>query len=317
MVLKKVIVIGGGTGTYNVLNGLKEHEDIELVAIVSMSDDGGSTGRLRDEYGVLPPGDVRRCLVALSESTELMKRLFEYRFDRGGLNGHSFGNILLTTLKEILGDDGLAIKEASKLLKVKGKVLPVTLDSVRLCAELEDKKIIAGETNIDIPKHNPELKINKVFLEPYAKANPDILKEILEAEVIVLGPGDLYTSIVPNLLVEGVSQAIKMSKAKKIYVCNIMTKHGETDMFKVTDFTRIIEKYLGENVLDVVLYNGTKLNPSLLARYEIEKAFPVAADKENFDKYKSRFVGGDLVNDVNFIRHDSIKLASFLVNNLF
>jgi len=310
--MKKVVVIGGGTGTYNVLKGLKNFY-LDLTAVVTMADDGGSTGRLIDEYGVLPPGDIRRCLVALSNSDETMKKLFQYRFEKGSLSGHSFGNIFLTSLKEVLGNDYLAIKEAGKILKVRGTVLPVTLNKVRLCAELEDGQLIVGETNIDVPKHNPNLKIKKVFLTPRATANEEVLKKIEEADMIVIGPGDLYTSVIPNILAEKLPEAIKNSKAKKVYVCNLMTKHGETDGFFVSDFVSELEKYLGKDILDFVLYNSSSHDKKLLKKYKSEKAFPVLEDKQKFNNFKAEFIQKKVSAEKSLVRHDSEKLARALV----
>jgi len=306
---KNIVVIGGGTGSYTVLRGLKKYPDLNITAIVSMADDGGSTGKLRDEYGVLPPGDVRRCIVALSEEREMMQKLFEYRFSNGTFNGHSFGNLLLTALQEITGNDENAILEASKLLNIRGSVLPVTLDDTRLVAELEDGQLIIGETNIDIPKHDSDLRIKKVLLSPKAKSNQKSIEAILNADLIILGPGDLFGSVIANLLVEGISEAIQKSSAKKFYVCNLMTKNGETNNFKVTDFVLEIENYLGKNVLDHVIYSGKNFNEELLKSYEEEKAFPVTVDSENFAKLNCIFTGADIATEPVLIRHDSEKLA--------
>lgn len=313
--MKKIVVIGGGTGTYAVLSGLKDYY-LDLTAIVTMSDDGGSTGRLRDEYGVLPPGDLRRCLVALSTSDKVLRDLFEYRFKKGSLDGHSFGNLFLTALKEVLGSDESAIEEASKILKINGRVLPVTLDDVRLFAELDDGTLIQGETNIDIPKHNTNKKIKKVFLKPEATANENAIKRILDADLIVIGPGDLFTSIIPNLLVKGISEAIKKSKAKKIYISNLMTKNGETNDFRVTDFATEIERYLGKDVLDVVLFGKEKFEKKVLREYEKEKAYPVKIDYENFKNFKTKFLEKEFYSEGELIRHDKIMLAAAIIEEL-
>jgi uncharacterized cofD-like protein len=310
--VKKIVVIGGGTGTYTVLRGLKKY-NVDLTAIVSMADDGGSTGRLRDEYGVLPPGDIRRGIVALSDSTELMKELFEHRFSDGLLRGHSFGNLFITALKDILKDDAKAISEACRLLNIKGKVLPVTLNDVKLCAELEDGQLIIGERNLDFPKHDPNLKINKVFLSPKATANSEAVKSISEADMIVLGPGDLYGSVVANFLVEGITDAIRKSKGKVVYVCNLMTKNGETNSFTVSDFVSVIEEHLGKEIVGNVVYNETSFNQSLLDKYLTEKKRPVLVDKEKFDNFKAEFIAGDLATEPILIRHDSEKLAEVLM----
>src|SRR3990167_1058978 len=214
--MKKVVVIGGGTGVFTVLSGLKEYE-YELSAIVTMADDGGSTGILREEFGILPPGDIRRALVALSTSdNKILSDLFNYRFKEGaGLRGHNFGNLLLTALERITGSFSSAIAEAGKILSVEGTVIPVTLEKSRLMAELENGKIIKGEMNIDIPSHDGHLKIKRVWLEPNANLNAEAKRALLEADAIVLGPGDLYTSLMPNLLIKGFREALRASKAKK------------------------------------------------------------------------------------------------------
>lgn len=312
---KHIVVIGGGTGTYTVLTALKEHP-VYLSAIVSMADDGGSTGMLREEFGILPTGDVRRALVALSNHpNEFLAKLFTYRFSEGGLNGHNFGNLIITALERISGNFEKALKEAARLLAVeKGEVIPVTLSSVRLFAELEDGRVIKGETNIDIPKHGGELKINRIWLEPQAKANPRALKAIREAQAVIIGPGDLYTSIIPNLLIKNISAAIQESRAKKIYICNLMTKYGETYDFVAGDFVRALEKYLGEDVLDAVILNSQKPSGALLKRYRKEKAFfvdPFLA--KPFGSRKPKVITANLIRKGNFIRHDHQKLADLIL----
>ncbi len=307
--MKKVVVIGGGTGTYTILRGLKKYP-LDLTAIVSMMDDGGSTGILRDEYGILPPGDIRKCIIALSESTEIMKDLFQYRFTTGGLKGHNFGNIFITALKEVTGSDELAIKEACKILAIRGNVLPVTLDHARLCAVLENGQVVKGETNIDIPKHDGNLKILKVFLEPKARANKEAVKAILGASLIVLGPGDLYSSILPNLLTEGIPEAIRASKAKKMYICNLMTKFGETNNFHVEDFIREIENYLGKNAISAVMYNTGKIKKNTKEKYAKEKAFLVGWDEQELNKAPYAFITGNFICEQTLIRHDSERVAS-------
>jgi len=315
----KIVVIGGGTGTYTVLTGLKKHP-VELTAIVSMVDSGGSSGRLRDEFGILPPGDIRRCLLALSNlplEKVSLRQLFEYRFNNAnGLQGHSFGNLLLTALTEITGREDLAIKEAEKILDVEGRVLPVTLGNSSLCARLEDGTIIKGETNIDIRRVRPELKIIDVFLDPPVKIFRESRKAILGADLIVLGPGDLYTSVIPNLLVEGVNQAIAEAKGELIYVCNLMTKHGETDGFSASDFIREILRYLKEakEKLRTVLLNGDFSVPQpVLKRYKQECGFPVKADVEKCGKLVPSVVVKPLAAAGQLWRHDAKKLAKAII----
>ena len=318
---KKIVVICGGTGTYTVLTGLKAHTP-KLTAVVSMADSGGSTGRLRDEFGILPPGDVRRALLALSDAPEqlLLRQLFEYRFKKGnGLSGHSFGNLLLTALTEILGNEVEAIKEAGKLLNIKGEVLPVTLTKAHLVARLTDGTLVRGETNIDVRIVGPTLKILDVFLDPSSSIYPPVQQVISEADLIVLGPGDLYTSIIPNLLVKGVSEAICQSSAKVVYVCNIMNKHGETDNFSVEDYVREIEKYLRckpKKVVDAIIVNKSKYPRSLLKKYEQEKAYPVKIDFTNVNNLSPQVLVGDFTRKETLLRHDPEKLARAITSLL-
>ena len=245
----KIVSIGGGTGSYNLLSGLK-HRDCRLTAVVTTMDSGGSSGRLRDEFGHLPPGDLRQCLLALSpddHSGMVLRGLFNYRFDKGnGLDGHSFGNLFLTALTEITGSAEQAIDEMGRLLNIKGRVLPVTLANADLCARLRDGSVIIGETNIDRRSAGSAAPIDYVYLEPStAKVHPPTAAAIEEADAIVIGPGDLYTSIVPNLLVEGVTEALARCRGVRIYVCNLMTKPGESDGFKASDFIREVGKVPG------------------------------------------------------------------------
>ena len=275
----RIVVIGGGTGAFTVLSGLRKYP-LELSAIVSMADDGGSTGVLREEFGILPPGDVRRVLVAMAHSNDrMLAELFNYRFAEGGLKGHAFGNIMLTALTRLTGSFENAIYETSRILRVRGMVIPVTLDNVRLCAKLENGAVIRGETNIDIPKHDGRLRIKKLWLDPRARLNKKAREAILAANMGVIGPGDLYTSILPNLVVGGMREAIQKSKARKVYVANIMTKWGETNGFRVADFVRVVENNLGPGALNYVLINSKHPSPDRLRQYEKESAeFVVAGD---------------------------------------
>jgi uncharacterized cofD-like protein len=314
--LPRIVVIGGGTGSYTILTGLKRHR-VHLTAIVSMADDGGSSGRLRDEFGHLPPGDVRRCLLALSsDSSPALRRLFEYRFDRGqGLGGHNFGNLLLTALTELTGRSDLAIAEAGRLLGVKGEVLPVTLSDSRLFAELEDGTILRGETHIDIRAEGLTGKIARIFLEPRATAYPKALAAIHKADAIVIGPGDLYTSVLPNLLVAGIPSAVISAPATRIYVCNVMTKHGETDGYRASDFVREVQRYLGASwSLDHVILNDTLgLPQNLLDRYAEEQAFPVAADVEQVRQLGPCPHVRPVASASNLLRHDPDQLANAIL----
>ena len=313
----KIVVIGGGTGVYTALMGLKKHTR-ELTAVVTMADDGGSSGRLRDEFGHLPPGDVRRCLVALSADehvARVLRTLFEYRFDRGyGLNGHSFGNVFLTALTELAGSMESAIQEASRLLNINGTVLPVTTENVRLWAELEDGTLISGERNIDVRTAKPELRISRVFLTPGASAHGPATEAIREADIIVMGPGDLYTSVIPNLLVAGVPEAIRACTGERIYVCNLMTKHGETDGFAASDFVSEVSRYLGgHGALDSVIVNNREYRPDFLERYAREEAHPVLADAEKCRQLVPRVYVEDLASTGDLVRLDAEKLARLVL----
>ena len=312
---KRIVVIGGGTGTYTVLSALKDYP-VYLSAIVSMADDGGSSGVLREEFGILPTGDVRRALVALSKHPdELLAKLFTYRFREGGLDGHNFGNLIITALERICGDFEKALLEASRLLAVeKGEVIPVTLSNVRLFAELEDGTVIRGETNIDIPRHDGEKVINKIWLEPEARANPRALRAIRQADLIVIGPGDLYTSIIPNLLVRRVCEAIWQTKAKKVFVCNLMTKYGETHGFVAGDFVAVLENYLGQGILDAIILNNQKPSESILKKYRKERAFfidPFLARPAGSKKPK--VIKTNLIRKGDLARHDHKKLAEAIL----
>lgn len=312
--MKNISIIGGGSGIFNVLVGLKKY-DVNLSAIVSVADSGGSSGILRSEYGVLPPGDLLRCLVALSDSAPLMKDLFLYRFTEGeGLKGHRFGNLFLTALTEVTGSDEIAILEAAQILNIRGRVLPVTLDKVHLCAELENGAVIKGETNIDIPKHDGNLKIKKAFLEPKARAYYGAVKALENSDVIVIGPGDLYSSIIPNLLVNGIAEAIRNSKAKKIYVCNIMTKFGETNNFKASDFVAELEKYLGQGTMDYVVANTGQISKEMHEKYSKENAVQVQLDESEFKKRKINLVAADVLHESNIVRHDADKTSRIIMD---
>ena len=310
---KNIVVIGGGTGAFTVLSGLKKYNH-NLSAIVSMADDGGSTGVLREEFGILPPGDIRRCLVALSHSDKVLADLFNYRFKEGGVRGHSFGNLLITAFERMNGSFEKAIEHAGKILGVEGDIIPVALENTRLWAKLENGQIIKGETNIDIPKHNGNLKIKEVYLKPKVSANSRAKMAIAEADLIILGPGDLYTSIIPNLLVRGISGAIKKSKAKKVYVCNLMTKFGETNEFSAKDFARELERYLGENVINIVVFNNKKPSPQRLKKYAEEKAVFVDCNLKDFWQEGFTVVLADLLRARGFLRHDPGKLARTLTS---
>ena len=317
----RVVVIGGGTGTYQVLLGLKKYP-LELSAIVTMSDSGGSSGRLREEFGILPPGDIRRALLALSNlpiSEKTLAKLFEFRFTNGhGLAGHNLGNLFLAALTQITGRADLAVEEAEEILKTAGHVYPVTLKKTNLHAVLADGTVIRGETNIDVRRVKPSVSIQKVFLKPNASVYPKAKEAILKADLIILGPGDLYTSIIPNLLVRGVNQAIKNSRAKLVYVCNLMTKHGETDHFAAVDFVNEIKNYLGpaKGKLGYVLINKkVTLSPAVIHWYKKYHSRPV---EDGLDGEASgiKVIHGSFAQGEKFVRHHPSRLARALANLL-
>lgn len=307
---KKIVVIGGGTGVYMILSALRNDFD-NLTAIVTMADDGGSTGVLREEFGMLPPGDIRRALVALSSSdNKMLADLFAYRFKEGvGLTGHNFGNLLITALHRITGDFEKAIREAGKILRIRGEVIPVTLQFTKLVAELEDGQIVKGETNLDIPRHDGHLRIIKAVLKPAVKINPNAKRAILDADLVIIGPGDLYTSIVPNLLVGGMREVLKKTDAKVVYFVNVMTKFGETHGFAASDFINTVKEYLGEGALDFAILNNKKPSPQRLSGYIKERSEFVEADMENIKIGKSGLpLAMDLIRSKGFVRHDPEKV---------
>ena len=314
--LKKVVVIGGGTGNFVVLNGLKKYP-LDLTAIVSMADDGGSTGILRDELGVLPPGDVRQCLVALSNSSRLMRSLMNYRFENGGLGGHSFGNLLLSALEKVTGSFEKAVEEAGKILYIKGKVIPVTMNQTRLKMVLNNSKILEGEKEVYLSQEIDQ-GYRKIYLEPFPKVNPRVIEEIDSADLIVIGPGGLHTSLIPNLLVESVGEAICKSGARKVFVVNLMNRKGQTTHFKTRDYLSELVRILGEDPFDHILINSQKPPKSLIEVYAAEGHL-VENDLKDGRAICADMLGGlhgepkrDLMKR-SLIRHDSKKLAQELM----
>ncbi|MBT3298350.1 YvcK family protein [archaeon] len=306
--MRKVVVIGGGTGSYTVLRGLKKYP-LQLFSIVNMFDSGGSTGILRDELGVLPPGDVRRCLLALSsddEKSEILRDLFQFRFE-GGVNNHSLGNLILTASEKNYGNIAEGIKKLSKLLGLEGEVIPVSLENAQLCAKLADGQIIYGESKIDIPE-TERGQISEVYLDPKPTLNEEAKEAMLKADLIVIGPGDLYTSLIPNLLVEGVTETLLETKAKIVYVCNLMTKKGETDGFIASKFLSEIENYVQKKV-DYVICNEANINRNSLEHYRKEGQYPVVFDLAQDE----RAILANLTSIKGLIRHDGKKLARELV----
>ncbi len=306
----KIVVIGGGTGVFTVLTGLRKYP-VRLTAVISMADDGRSTGFLREEFGVLPPGDVRRALVALAAADKkIVSELFNYRFSEGGFKNHVFGNIMLTALERLTGSFEKALDEAGKILSARGSVIPVTLDNVHLAAVLEDGTVIRGETNIDIPKHDPRLRIKRVYLSPAARANARAADAIRAADLVVIGPGDLFTSVIPNVLVRGIPEAIKRSRAKKAFVVSTMTKTGETNGFRASDYLRELETYLGKSVLDYIVVNSKKPPAKRLSKYRKEgKEIVESGDLPP----RPRAIFGNHIRAAGYVRHDPDRLARALI----
>jgi len=301
---KKIVAVGGGSGLSTLLRGLKKYP-FDITAVVAVSDDGGSSGKLRNELGVLPPGDIRNCLVSLSEEESIMAKLFQYRFPKkGSLSNHSFGNLFITALSEVSGGFDKAIANAGDVLAIKGRVLPVSLENVTLKASLSDGKIITGESNISKIKS----AIDKVEIFPhYAKVSKDVKEAFLNADYVILGPGSLYTSVIVNLLFDGVTAALKKTKAKKIYICNIMTQAGETQNFSLSDHIAAIEKHSYKGILDCVLVNNGKISVSVAQRYARESSIPVKVDT---NKYKNvKIIRRDFISRTQYAHHDFEKLA--------
>ncbi len=288
----KFVVIGGGTGSFTLLSGLK-HYVRDITALVNMADDGGSTGQLRDELGVLPPGDVRQCLVALSDSPKV-RELFNYRFEEGTLKGHAFGNLFLTALEKMTGSFAEAVETASEVLNITGYVEPVTLTNVTQCAEGRNGETIKGEYTIaysgDQLSQRP-----KIWLEPNAELNPAAKKAIMEADVVVVAPGSLYGSLAPALVVPGIGDALQATKAKCVYVANLVTKPGLTDTFKVHDFADEVERLAGGKFLDFVVFNSLKPGKRLLERYAAEGEYGVENDDAMNRQRNWRPRGADII----------------------
>lgn len=316
--MKKIVVIGGGTGNFVVLRGLKSY-DVDISAIVSMADDGGSTGILRDELGVLPPGDVRQCLVALSNSSTMMRNLVNYRFENGGLEGHSFGNLLLSALEKVTGSFEKAVEEMGKILFIKGKVIPVTTHQVRLKMILNNRKLLEGEREIYLSQEIDE-GYKSIYLEPYPKANPHAIYEIMNADMIVLGPGGLHTSLIPNLLIDGVSEALLKSRAKKAFVVNLMNRKGQTTGFRVSHYLQEVARFIGEEIFDYVLVNNQQPPQELIEVYA-EEGDLVANDLVKDKRVIQAALLGECLEEGprrdlmkrSLIRHDSKKLAAELM----
>src|SRR4030081_126635 len=303
----RIVAVGGGTGLSSLLRGLKTYTS-NLSAIVTVADDGGSSGRLRDEYRILPPGDFRQCLIALADAEPLMKQLFDHRFKEGSLDGHSFGNLFIMAMADVTGNFEHALRESGKVLAVKGTILPSTLQDVTLVASINGHTV-EGESQI--PKQNAP--ISHVFLKPDgAQINPEAAQAILNAELIIIGPGTLYTSIMPNLLVEGMVEAIKASPALKVYICNLAAQSGETDGYMVDDYLRVIREHVGANLFDFVLVNSNLSHAPTGGQSQVIFK-PVDVNKHP----ELRFIASDVVNTKLPSHHDSEKLARTIMRKVW
>jgi uncharacterized cofD-like protein len=309
----RLVTVGGGTGLSVLLRGLKEYTS-NITAIVSVADDGGSSGRLRGQLGVLPPGDLRDCLVALADTESAMENLFNYRFTEGGeLAGHSLGNLLLVALADLTGSFETALREAGKVLAIRGKVVPTTFADLKLGAELVDGSILMGQSFIT----KTEKHIKRVFLKPAnCRPTPEAIKAIREAEMIVLGPGSLYTSIIPNLLVPGITEEIKRASGIKVYVCNVMTQVGETRGYTAAEHLEALYEHTLVGLVDYLLVNNQSLPAVLLNKYWAEGVELVNIDKERLSKMSIRVIEAPLLKKNDFIRHDSAALAAVLFDLL-
>jgi uncharacterized cofD-like protein len=317
-----VVAVGGGTGLSTLLRGLKQyvvprqqhssqHPIADLAAVVTVTDDGGSSGRLRREYSILPPGDIRNCLVALSQDEALLGRLFQYRFHAGrGLQGHSFGNLFLTALTNVTGDFTRAVQVSSEVLAIRGRIFPSTNQLVSLEAALANGKVVAGETRIGASR----APIRKVRLSPRkVRPLPEVLEAIADADLILLGPGSLYTSIIPNLLVSGVAEAIEKSRAIRIYISNLMTQPGETPRFTLADHVHAIHQHAGRKLLDWIVINNQPIAPEVMRRYRAKGAAPVIADIAELQRMGMRCIFDDLLEVHGVVRHNASRLATLLL----
>jgi len=323
----KVVVIGGGTGSFTLLQGIKRYTD-QITALVNMADDGGSTGQLRDEFGVLPPGDVRQCLVALSD-TPRIRDLFSYRFESGSFEGHAFGNIFLTALEKMTGSFAEAVELASETLNITGRVEPITLSNVTLCAEGADGKPVKGESTIE----SSAIAVRpKIWLEPRAVANPKAVQAIMEADLVVIAPGDLYGSLAPALIIDEIGEALRTTNARCVFVCNLVTKPGPTTGLSVTGFASEIERFVRGKFLDYVVYNTDMPTKKLMDRYAHDGEYAVTYDVEDLKQQHYEFRGAPMLaknrtlennpadriaHTRSFIRHDSDAVARQLMRIYF
>ena len=309
----RIVVIGGGTGLSTILHGIKEYTS-NITAIVTVADDGGSSGRLRQQFDIVAPGDIRNCLVALANEETMMRELFQYRFKQETeFSGHSFGTLFITAMTQVTGDFEKAVRESSKILSIRGRVLPSTLEKVTLVAEHKDGRMTEGEAQI--PKTG--VPINKIFIRPKGAAGaPDAIRALQEAELIILGPGSLYTSIIPNLLLKEIRDAVVASSVTKIYVCNIMTQPGETDNFKASDHVRELVTHTHPQIMDACVVNVGKIPISMQEKYAAEHSIPVMADALTIRDFGYGVIEEDLVSATDHVRHDANKLARIIANLL-
>lgn len=305
----RIVAVGGGTGLSTLLRGLKKYSD-HITAVVTVADDGGSSGRLRRELGVLPPGDFRQCIAALAEAEPLMTELFQYRFDQGtGLDGHSFGNLFIVAMSGITGNFERALRESSRVLAVRGQILPSTVENVTLCAELDDASFVEGESKLP---HGPA-PIKRAYLRPSdAAAFPEALKAIAEADLIILGPGSLYTSIMPNLLVEGIASAIRQAKGTKVYVCNVASQPGETDGYNLSKHVESLESHVGKGLFSYVLAND-----HLVALPEEWHVNAIDIDGASLNRPGLRVITADVIDVERPTRHDPSKLAAAIMGSFW
>ncbi len=307
----KVVVIGGGTGLSVLLRGLKEYTS-NITAVVTVTDTGGSSGKLRTQLDTLPPGDIRSCLVALADAEPLMSELFQYRFEEGSeLAGHSFGNLFITALSKVTGDFERAVSESSKVLAIRGRVVPSTLGKVMLVAEFDDGTQEEGETRITAKR----VPIKRVYLKPRdCKPSAEAIDAIRRAELIVMGPGSLYTSVIPNLLIGELTHAILASPAVKVYICNVMTEAGETDGYSAFDHLDALARHIDPKIVKYCILNTTSVPDELLARYREEDAYPVVVDSEKIREGGYVVIEEELISTRDFVRHDSEKLARIIMS---
>ena len=312
---KKVVVLGGGTGLSTLLRGLKQFP-LDITAVVSVSDDGSSTGRLRDEFNIPAIGDLRNVMVSLSTVEPILEQLLQYRFNTSSdLNGHPIGNLLLAAMLDITGNMVDAIESFTKILNINGKILPFTEEQTTLIAETSNSEILEGESNIT----KAGKVIKKIYYKETPKVVPEVIEAILNSDLIVFSTGSLYTSILPNIICKEMTDAIKRSKAKKMYVCNIMTEHGETDNFKVSDYIKVLNKYVGDNFLDAVVVNSKYVDVNIQDRYKkLEKSEPVIIDKKEIDNLGVEVISDNLLtlNNKNQVRHNAMKTAFLIFSYL-